>query len=233
MKFVLPPVVVAAIFVASAPQVAASTLGLMFESIVDGAAGSELAFVTAPTFADLIGATNTTSQFSQINVASSFDTTGITWDGSQFILMFESIVDGAAGSELAFVTAPTFADLIGATNTTSQFSQINVASSFDTTGITWDGSQFILMFESIVDGAAGSELAFVTAPTFADLIGATNLTSQFSQINVASSFNTTGIWTEPMAGGGGSTVIPLPASGWLLGGVILMAGIAARRRRIF
>jgi hypothetical protein len=85
-----------------------------------------------------------------------------------------------------------------------------------------------IMFERIADSAAGTELALVTVPTFADLLAATNMTSQFSQINVAGGFNSTGLFAIP-PDDGGTTAMPLPATGWLLSAGLL--GLAAARWR--
>ena len=171
----------------------AGPFGIMFESDQDKIGGSELAFNTYASLADILDSTATLSTFSDINVSAPFSTTGITWDGSQFIVMFESDQDKIGGSELAFNTYASLADILDATATLSTFSDINVSAPFSTTGITWDGSQFIVMFESDQDKIGGSELAFNTYASLADILDATATLSTFSDINVSAPFSTTGI----------------------------------------
>ena len=202
---------------------------VMFEHDADTTGGSELAFNTYPSLADVLADTNTTSQFSTINVNPVFSTTGITWDGSQFIVMFEHDADTTGGSELAFNTYPSLADVLAGTNTTSQFSTINVNPVFSTTGITWDGSQFIVMFEHDADTTGGSELAFNTYPSLADLLAGTNTTSQFSTINVNPVFSTTGLWTVQNVSPTGET--PLPAALPLFASGLGAMGLLGWRRK--
>jgi hypothetical protein len=123
---------------------------------------------------------------------------------------------------LAFSTYPTMADLLAGTNGLSQFSAIDVNAAFSTTGITWDGSQFLVMFESDADRPGGSELAFSTYPTMADLLAGTNGLSQFSAIDVNAAFSTTGLWT--------TAVVPEPSTLVLFAaGLMLMVGFVRRK----
>jgi len=116
-----------------------------------------------------------------------------------FIVMFESDANEIGGSELAFNTYATFNDILDANATSSTFSDINVNAPFSTTGITWDGSQFDVMFESVANEIGGSELAFNTYATLNDILDANAMSSTFSDINVNAPFSTTGIYTVPSA----------------------------------
>jgi hypothetical protein len=130
-------VILAALLAAAsaASPVAAAPLVTMFERD-DDVAENELVF----RFYDDLDAlrTNTPSQpdaVSPIDIAPNFSTTGLTWDGSQFIVMFERD-DDVAINELLF----RFHDDLDAlrTNTLSQpdaASPIDIASSFSTTGL--------------------------------------------------------------------------------------------------
>jgi hypothetical protein len=205
----------------------ADSLALMFEQNTDAGAGDELAFVSFSTLDDAIANTGGTTEFSQINVNPAFSTTGITWDGSAYRLMFEQNTDAGAGDELAFVSFSTWDDLIANTGGTSVFSQINVNPAFSTTGITWDGSAYRLMFEQNTDAGAGDELAFVSFSTWDDLIANTGGTSVFSQINVNSAFSTTGLITLPEA------APPIPEPGAIALFAAGLALVASRVRRRF
>jgi hypothetical protein len=148
--------------------------------------------------------------------------------------MFERIDDGQAGNELAFVSYPEFDLVIDGVGGTSIFSQINVAAGFDTTGLTYDGSNYILMFERIEDGQAGTELAFVSYPSFELLLDGVGGTSIFSQINVAAGFDTTGLMAQVDFDGGGEPPPPVPlppALALMLAGLAGLAGAGSLRGR--
>jgi hypothetical protein len=149
-------------------------------------------------------------------------------------VMFERDTDGQSGNELAFITAPTLGDLVDNSNLTSQFSDINVNAAFSTTGVTWDGSQYGVMFERDTDGQSGNELAFITAPTLGDLVDNSNLTSQFSDINVNAAFSTTGLYSELSSSPPVSSV-PEPDSFLLfsVGIVIVVLQLPVARRTRF
>jgi len=140
-----------------------------------------------------------------------------------FGIMFESDANNIGGSELAFNTYQTFNDILDANATSSTFSDINVNAPFSTTGITWDGSQFIVMFESDANNIGGSELAFNTYQTFNDILDANATSSTFSDINVNAPFSTTGLFIEPTIG------VPEPASAWLM--MLAMAGLWRARKK--
>jgi hypothetical protein len=210
----------------------AAPYSVMFERTTDAVGGAELAFRTYASFADVLAnIPSGADTFSPINIAGIFNTTGLTWDGSQYVQMFERTTDAAGGAELAFRTYATFADVLAnIPSGPDTFSPINIAGIFDTTGLTWDGSQYIQMFERTTDAAGGAELAFRTYATFADMLA--NITSgpdTFSPINIAGIFNTTGLASEWQPNGGGNA-IPEPGALALLG-LGLLALTASRRRR--
>ena len=171
----------------------------LFERDADGQAGNELAVVSYPSFADLIGSTNSFTQFTQVDVSSNFSVGGITFDGSAYRILFERDVDGQAGNELAVVSYPSFADLISSTNSFTQFTQVDVSSAFSVGGFDYDfdSGAYRLLFERNLDGAAGNELALVSYPSFADLIGSTNSFTQFTQVDVSSAFSVSGFYSDP------------------------------------
>jgi hypothetical protein len=91
-------------------------------------------------------------------------------------------------------------------------------------------SPFTIMFERTTDAGAGEELAFVTFANFADLLAGSSSGSSFSQIDVASTFNTTGLASEWQMNGGGNGTVPESGTLALLG-LGLAALVASRRRK--
>ena len=144
-----------------------------------------------------------------------------------FGIMFESDQNEIGGFELAFNTYASLADILDATATSSTFSDINVNAPFSTTGITWDGSQFIVMFESDQNEIGGSELAFNTYASLTDILDATATSSTFSDINVNAPFSTTGIYF--VDDGRGDQPVPEPAPILLM--LPVLAGLVFRRVR--
>jgi len=123
--------------------VAATSFDLMFERVSDIPGGTELAFLRYDDREALLN--NTPSgldEFSPIDIAPIFSTTGLAYDGSQYIVMFERNDDIPGGTELAFLFYDDLAALLN--NTPSgldRFSPIDIAPIFSTTGLTsvWSG----------------------------------------------------------------------------------------------
>jgi hypothetical protein len=204
---------------------------VMFEQNTEDVATNELVFRTYATFDDMAdNLPSAPDRISPINIASSFDTSGLTWDGTQFIVMFEQNTEDVATNELVFRTYATFDDMAdNLPSAPDRISPINIASSFDTSGLAWDGTQFIVMFEQNTEDVATNELVFRTYATFDDM--ADNLPSapdRVSPINIASSFDTSGLAWVPGDGGGVGTA-PEPATFALLG--LGLAGLAVSRGR--
>jgi hypothetical protein len=150
-----------------------------------------------------------------------------TVDASTFGLMFETDANAGPGDELAFLTYDSLPDILAANPTSSTFSQIDVNGPFSTTGLTWDGSQFVLMFETDVNAGPGAELAFLTYASLPDILAANPTSSTFSQIDVNGPFSTTGLYYMPSPD---AHVVPLPASAWLFAAGLLTLGATMRRR---
>ena len=187
------PTLIALLPLLAALAAQAATVRLMFERD-DDVASNELVFRSHASLDDL--ANNVIAEpdrISPINIAGRFSTTGLTWDGQQFVLMFERD-DDVASNELVFRTHASFDDLAGnVISGPDRISPINIAANFSTTGLTWDGQQYVLMFERD-DDVASNELIFRTYASFDDL--ANNLPSapdRISPINIAANFSTRGL----------------------------------------
>jgi hypothetical protein len=114
-----------------------SAYRLLFERDIDGTAGNELALVSFPALGDLIANTSSVTQFTQIDVDPAFSVRGFAFDSGLdgYRLLFERDLNGSAGNELAFVSFPSLADLINATGSTSQFTQIDVDPNYSVAGL--------------------------------------------------------------------------------------------------
>lgn len=143
-------------------------------------------------------------------------------------VMFERDAD-VADNELVFRSYASFDDM--ADNLPSgpdRVSPINISGVFSTTGLTWDGQQYVVMFERDAD-VADNELVFRTYADFDDLVH--NLPSgpdRVSPINISGVFSTTGLafeWTADPP----PQPVPEPAS-LSLAGLALLLAAAARMR---
>jgi len=197
-RFLLPSLLFALGTLLSASAMA-TPIHVLFERDVDGSAGNELAVVSYPDLPSLIGNTSSFTQFTQVDVSSAFSVGGITFDGSSYRVLYERDVDGSAGNELAVVSYPDLPSLIGNTSSFTQFTQVDVSSAFSVGGFDYDfdSGAYRILFERDLDGAAGNELALVTYPTIADLIGNTSTFTQFTQVDVSSAFSVGGFYSDP------------------------------------
>ncbi len=207
----------------------ASALGIMFETDADAASGEELAFVTYPTLQNALDGADGDERFSAIDVAPGFGSRGVTWDGDAFVVMFETDADALSGRELAFVRYPTLQDVIDGADGDERFSAIDVAPGFGSRGLTWDGSRFLLMFETDADALSGRELAFIAYPTWQDVLDGSNGDERFSAIDVAPEFGSAGLFSAPATESAVGEV-PLPATLGPLGAAALLLGALRRRR---
>ncbi len=166
---------------------------IQFERDLDAAGGSEVGFQTYDTLADLAANNTADVFFSPIDVLAPFSTTGLAFDGNQYIIQFERDLDAAGGSEVGFQTYDTLADLAANNTADVFFSPIDVLAPFSTTGLAFDGNQYIIQFERDLDAAGGSEVGFQTYDTLADLAANNTADVFFSPIDVLAPFSTTGL----------------------------------------
>lgn len=101
------------------------------------------------------------------------------------------------------------------------------------TGALWHSgtvaAEYLVSFETDTDTSGGSELAFVTYSSYADLLADNNSVTTLSPINVAAPFSTTGLMSAWQRDGGS---VPEPASLTLIGlGALMLLAIRVLFRR--
>ncbi len=163
------------------------------EDDVDAPAGAEVLYITYDTFADLM-IHNLSSNFtSPIDLNPAVSTTGLAYDGTQYIVQVEDDVDAPAGAEVLYITYDTFADLMIHNPSSNFTSPIDLNPAVSTTGLAYDGTQYIVQVEDDVDAPAGAEVLYITYDTFADLM-IHNPSSNFtSPIDLNPAVSTTGL----------------------------------------
>lgn len=172
-------------------QTTQATIQTLFETDTDAGAGVELFSATYDAFADLLSSSESSSEFSQINVAPNYSIAGMAFDG-QYQLLFETDADAGAGIELFSATYDTYADLLAGSAASTGFSQINVSPDYSIAGLAYDG-QYQLLFETNANAGAGIEVFSATYNTYADLLAGSDTSNGFSQINVAPNYSIAGI----------------------------------------
>ena len=131
---------VAAVFAAfAAPQAQAMPV-VLFETDADEPGGQELFLGDYASFDALLAGTDSGIAASDIDVSPEFSTTGIVFDGTQFIVMFESDADAPGRQELFLGFYETLDDLLNGTDTVISASDIDVSPQFSTTGLVFAGS---------------------------------------------------------------------------------------------
>ncbi len=212
-----------------------SDFHVMFESDLDLPPGSsELAVLSYHSIADIVSNSAFNSVFTDLGVADGYSTTGFTFDGTDFQVMFESDLDLPPGSsELAILSYHSIADIVSNSAFGSVFTDLGVADGYSTTGFTFDGSDFHVMFESDLDLPPGSsELAILSYHSIADIVSNSAFSSVFTDLGVADGYSTTGIAFVPDARMG---AVPLPSSLSLMAAammLLLARGTIGLRREV-
>ena len=94
-----------------------------------------------------------------------------------FQVQLEKDADAVQPFELNYQTYNTFADLLSNTVASSVLSALDVDAAFSTTGLAFDGSQYIIQFERDADAGAGATVFYNTYNSFADVLSNTQASS--------------------------------------------------------
>ena len=153
---------------------------LLLESTVDRNAGSELYQVTYNSWNDLLTNTIGSQGFLPLDINPLFSSAGLTYDGTAYRMLLESNADRNAGAEVYALTYNSWADVLTNTIAEQMFIPLDINPLFSAADLTFDGTAYRLMLESVADRNAGAEIYQVTYNTWADLlannIGAQNFT---------------------------------------------------------
>jgi len=144
-------VAVAAIFVCTTSTSQASGYKLALQSRVDSSAPNEVYMASFDTYDDLFsGNIGAGSSFTQINISSPYQITGLTYDG-RYRMALQTRLDGAAPNEVYLASFDTYDDLLnGNTGVGTDFTDIGVSPDYQIVGLTYDG-KYRLTVQSGVD----------------------------------------------------------------------------------
>lgn len=181
-----------------------------------GNGGDETYIWTFDTYDDLIAGAGSADQW-QINVSGDYRTVGLAYDGQyRVMLQNRSTSPGVVGESFIWTFA-TYADLVAGNGTADEWG-VNVAGTFQTAGMTYDGQyRVMLQNRDTGPGNGGDETYIWTYDTYDDLIAGVGSVDQW-QVDVAGTYSTVGLAYEP---------VPEPATMAVLG----LGALAALRRR--
>ncbi|MDH5586833.1 MAG: PEP-CTERM sorting domain-containing protein [Nitrospirota bacterium] len=143
-----------------------------------------------------------------------------------FQVQLESEAD-VGSNEVLYIAYNSFTDLTGSIEAGSFFSPVNISGAYSTTGLAYDGSQYIVQLESEAD-VGSNEVLYITYNSFTDLTGSIEAGSFFSPVNISGAYSTTGLAYDGNKGSSGG-VIPEPSTMLLFG--TGLAGLAGWRWR--
>jgi len=187
-------VAVAAIFVCTTSTSQASGYKLALQSRVDSSAPNEVYMASFDTYDDLFsGNIGAGSSFTQINISSPYQITGLTYDG-RYRMALQTRLDGAAPNEVYLASFDTYDDLLnGNTGVGTDFTDIGVSPDYQIVGLTYDG-KYRLTVQSRVDSNAPNEVYIASYDTYADLFSANSgAGSGFTQLAVSPDYRIAGM----------------------------------------
>ncbi len=170
----------------------ATSVHVMLETNADTA--NDLSTWTYGSIDDIISNTIGGLDVSDISVSPAYSTTGITHDSEGYRIMFEKDADNGGFLELGFLSYENYDDLVDDKNSKLAFTGVGVSSGYSTTGITFDGGEYHVMYERDTDILNGfHELAIGSFGSFDDIITNTFSNFAYTSINVITGYSTTGI----------------------------------------
>ncbi len=174
---------------------------MLLESTEDRGPGVELFYAEFASLGDLDADIVQAQSFSAIDVGNASTIRGFTHDGSGYHILIESDQDRPAGQEVQLVSFAEITNLLDGQSISVAFTGLDIDPNFSIGGFAHDGQVFRVLVESNFDEQAGFEVSYIQFDTLADLIAGTPSLSQFTQLNISSSFRLGGMTVpEPSFG---------------------------------
>jgi len=193
---------------------------------------NELVMNSFDSFADLINY-NYTSTIIDVDISAGYSSTGITYDGSKYHILYEADTDTTT-NEVVVNSFDSFNDIINY-NYQSTIVDVDISAGYTSTGLTYDGSKYHILYEADTDTTT-NEVVVNSFNSFNDLINY-NYQSSIVDVDISSGYSSTGFnalysTVPPPTLPPPPTSVPEPGTIALLGIGLIGIGLTRRRRKI-